>query len=172
MNAERLTFDCAFLNDTQMADLAREQSSFAMALSRPTSRSCPAWLPFRLMQPFCPILDAAGRIRVGTSVAIGGWIIRPASFDAAPGIYEPPILPGYPPLPPVPGFIMGYAGTDHARIQNAIAQLSVSQVSDTVGEISANAWYSARVTLDIVWEEGKSYCVTRETGSPCWKKKP
>ncbi|HNY21905.1 MAG TPA: hypothetical protein PKO22_07115 [Treponemataceae bacterium] len=176
MNAERLTFDCAFLNDTQMAELTQEQSALATALSRVNGQSranglsSTDWLPFRFMPPFCPIAGGSGRIRVGKPVAIDGWIARPVSFDIAEGRYDPPILPGYPPLPAIPCVILGYAGTDQARAESTLAGLTTT--GHNAEELTATAWYSARLTLDISWEEGRFYTVTREIGKPHWQQRP
>ncbi len=175
MNAERLTFDCAFLNDTQMAELTQEQSALATALARLNGKSRPSWRPFRLLPPFCPIAGAAGRIRVAKPIAIAGWIVRPVSFDVAGGRYEPPVLPGYPPLPAIPCVILGYAGTDQTLAESAVAESEAARNDSkepNTPEFSATAWYSARLTLNISWEEGKFYTVTREIGKPHWQQRP
>jgi hypothetical protein len=148
---ETSTFECLFLHDTQMAELEREQIALSGAFERlrKTARAERPDLPFSPLPPFCPATDAlpSGKIILGESESMNGWIIRRIQGADGGAIREDPnvkdrsFLPGYPPLPDARCFILGFAGN-----------LALAVLEERVGDspaISSKARYRATLTLEV-----------------------
>lgn len=186
-----IRFEALFLHDTQMADLALEQRTLRAAFHRIAFDSP---LPFSPLPPFCPIAcassvaDSAMRVstRVSTPVearvdtppsrlGIGalternGWIIRPliAPVSGMPtySAIAVPSLPGYPPFPAEPGFILGYAGEFSDRL---LAEASFP------GAFTVSARYRSTLIVTVETAEGSenpnTYCASYTISAACWEK--
>ena len=182
-----IRFEALFLHDTQMADLAFEQRTLRAAFHRIAFDSP---LPFSPLPPFCPIACAASaadspsrvstpvearvetppsRLGIGALTERNGWIIRPLiAPDSGTSAYSAvavPSLPGYPPFPSEPGFILGYAGDVSHRL---LAETSLP------GEFTVSARYRSTLTVTVETAEGSenpnAYCASYAIGAARWEK--
>lgn len=164
-----ISFDCLFLHDTQMADLEKEQAILRSLYMPPQNTA----RPFNVLPPFCPCpsIENTGRLHIGAPANHNGWIIRPLCDIRLPDSHPRKTqnseirteleFPLYPPIPAVPCFILGYAGTS---AENLIEKMGHP------AEFSVNVWNYAAMTVSVEYEEHSFYSVTYECGKPLWQK--
>jgi hypothetical protein len=182
-----IRFEALFLHDTQMADLALEQRTLRSVFHRIAFDSP---LPFSPLPPFCPIIcatsaaDSASRVStpvearvdtppprlgIGALTVRNGWIIRPliAPVSGMPtySAVAVPSLPGYPPFPAEPGFILGYAGDFSDRL---LAEASFPEA------FTVSARYRSTLTVTVETAEGSenpnTYCASYTISAVRWEK--
>ena len=180
-----IRLEALFLHDTQMANLASEQQTLRAAFHRISADSP---LPFSPLLPFCPIANTdsvvsavsaadsssrisaiPSRLTIGAPVGRDGWIIRPL-IDPVPSAQTGsasalPSLPGYPPFPAEPGFILGYAG-DHCD------RLLAESFLPEPFSVSARYRSTLTVTVEIAGNHGKpdAYSASYAIGAARWEK--
>jgi len=170
MQKRTITLNGLFTADTQMAELEREQRFLR---GRYESLNSGRSLPFAIVPPFgvSVPLGLAGKLRIEAPVNIDGWIVRPIAVSGETGAGHaasadtpnrsiPVCFPGFPPLPDVTAFILGYAGTDAAALVEALA----------AEEFTINARYYATLTVLIEFDEETFYGCTYSTGPALWQK--
>lgn len=172
---ETRIFECLFLHDTQMADLEREQTLLRKEFAKGAGEGMD--IPFNISTPFCPMSEGvsfSGKLAVGAPCVRSGWIIRPVreagkgdadSHDTRGSTEEAESLPGYPPLPVGPVFILGYAGN---RAQSLLEAVSGQAGCGKAFTVSAR--YRAKLTLEISREKGCFYGCERTVGPARWEK--
>lgn len=150
-----------------MADLGNEQRLIGKLAGRNLG------VPPVLLPPFCPdeaslpghaSSRAAIALLVKAPVASLGWIIRPV-----PALAEAPthtrtgdaLFPGYPPLPALPAFILGYAGD---RAEAVCAELRKAGS----GDFPVTVWYHATLSVSVEYDPPRSYRICHETGPAAW----
>jgi hypothetical protein len=163
-----ITFDCLFLPDTQMADLEKEQQLLRKACCARDSTHGSAsadTVPFNILPPFCrsPAFLFQGKLPVGSPINHNGWIVRPTADNGEKGTGGATVLPGYPPLPAIRGFILGYAGRDADRLLSEATGAGFSA-------FSVNVWYWATMKVSIEFERGRLYSAAYECGAAEWHK--
>jgi hypothetical protein len=188
MKAELVSLECIFLHDTQMADLEREQAALRAMADQGTKHDGSGWIPAAFAQAFCPLAPVrpgSGKMTVGAPEARDGWIIRPVSFErpaaaqadsgtasAASMAVRLPVVTPFPPLPAVPGFILGFADQEHPERAGELAERLAERLrtESPARAFTVNVWYEATLTLEIVLDDGRSYGVFSSIGKPSWKK--
>lgn len=168
-----ITFESLFLHDTQMALLAGIQRTLRGICG---SLAGKGQLPFSFMIPFCPVAraedsgrassaSAESRLEICSPRAADGWIVMPVSGERCPDLPEGlPSFPGYPPLPRVAGFILGYSGETAVRAVEAV----LGDQSLATG-FSVAARYRATVTASVDESDG-GYSVSWTIGPALWEK--
>ena len=107
---------------------------------------------------------------IGKPVKIDGWIVRPVTdaqnqFTAATAMHpEIPVLPGFPPLPRLSGFILGFAGDFAASILERYTK------SSHIADFQVNVWNYGVLTLEIEIDSEKAYSCSYTVGPVTWKK--
>ena len=213
LQKQDITFDCLFLHDTPGSVLEREQALFRRMLGSSGTDRTISSLPFNILPPFFPAvrepegkgldgasrLPDAGRLLVGKTVNIGGWLVRPvrtvarehqaevagnrtacgdsvAAGTGSPVLIPPPALPRFPLYPPLPdgpeetGFIIGWAGDRAEELLGARASLAPDPSDPPDSPFEVRVWYYASVTVRIECVEGGMYSCFRETGPACWRR--
>ena len=158
MHRDTQTIPCFFLHDSLMAALQEEQTFFRLNHPRPVNT-----LPFSIIPPLCPCPELTQPFipEVGPLVADSGWILHPCTcvqnrsdnasnrsdyasnrHALSPGGFT---LPGYPPLPHIPGFILGYAGNE----ANSLLKLPCPATKKLPhAPFPVKFWYRANVTIE------------------------
>jgi len=170
---EILKFDCLFLHDTQMADLQKEQTILRKLYAPLRIEKNEALsVPFNCAPPFCPApekKDFSGKLMIGKPINNDGWIIRPITDEqssTALAISECPLpaLPGFPPLPSVSGFVIGFAGA----VANDI--LERYEKAPHITDFRVNVWNYGLLTLEIEVDSINAYSCSYCVGPVTWKK--
>lgn len=168
---ETVSFECLFLHDTQMSELEREQMALSGCFERMRKNAMTgrADLPFCPLPPFCPATGAlpSGKITLGELESIDRWIIR--RIHGADGgathedsnVKDRSFLPGYPPLPGVCCFILGYAG----ELSGAVLS---GALAGEASSLSSKARYRATLTLEVSRADSFYSCV-RTIGAKRWE---
>ncbi len=173
-----------FLHDTQTADLCREQALLERARTGYASAggtTAPGGTPLRMAHPFCPDARAVdSRLFVQAPRAIGGWIVRPVlsegtKLDGNGDAPSPPaFFRGYPPLPAVSGFLLGYWGTEAptllARAVEAWGEANDPRDAGLFRDFSVRVWYHAEIRLTLSVAESGFRSLSWRIGKPTWIK--
>jgi hypothetical protein len=188
-----ISFTGLFLHDTQMALLFLAQRRLAAAFSCLAPEN---GIPFSCMLPFCPVganpaknekgirSPARTRITVGLAATDSGWIVAPVtgplgesdgangSETGGAGLF--PTIPGYPALPRLSAFILGYAGplADAVLAEAIAAERRAGEPRETTvltSALSVRARYRASVRLSVIWDE-RSYSATYAIGPASWER--
>jgi len=163
---EILNIECLFLHDTQMSDLQKEQTLMRKLCGAVS-------VPFNCAPPFCPApekKDISGKLLIGKPINIDGWIIRPVTdmqnMTATATAMRPEIhvFPGYPPLPLVYGFVIGFAGD----VANDI--LERYKEVPHIADFRVNVWNYGLLTLEIEVDSENAYSCSYTVGPVTWKK--
>lgn len=181
MLKQEITLNCLFLHDTPMAELEKEQKMFNQGYLRCIHEPARGTelpgisIPFSILPPFCTsgIGENQASLLIEAPQNHEGWLIRPirgteldnprTELDNS-GTELKKQFPGYPPLPPIAGFILGFAGI-HA---NALAL--VSEMKKCTPFV-VNVWYHAVMAVTIEYDEGQSYSVRFTIGKAVWHRK-
>ena len=169
-----VNIDCLFLHDTQMADLQKEQTLmrklFAQVCKEKKRASS---VPFNIAPPFCPAgekSDVKGKLLIEKPIALHGWIVRPAadaqnlSATESATCPEIPAFPGFPPLPSVSGFILGFAGDFADGI------LERYSAAPHIADFRVNVWNYGLLTLEIEVDSENAYACSYTVGPVTWRK--
>lgn len=175
---QTLTLNCLFLHDTQMSYMEQEQALFRAFY--PENNETTA-LPFNFLPAFCLAGDhsTSEKMIIQAPVVYDGWIIRPV-----PGIQPTASvldtagseIPGFPPLPTCPGFILGYAGiTAKSLLADFLKEKATGTVtappatSDTL-TFTVGVWYTAPLSIHVEYTKGAVFSISWKRGKQKWQK--
>ncbi len=192
---QELSLTGIFLHDTQTADLCREQALLERARTPCASDAgmiAPGGPPLRIAHPFWPVPEGSPgfakpdggasdrRLIVQAPRAIGGWIVRPvlSAETKSGGNGEAPSPPaffrGYPPLPAISGFLLGYWGAEAPSLLTRAAEAwgEANDPRDTglFRDFSVRVWYHAEIRLALSVAEGGFRSLSWRIGKPKWIK--
>lgn len=162
---------CFFLHDSLMAAMEEEQTVFRRHFLAANHKT-----PFNPLPPLCPYqkIHTTEAFEIATLTIDSGWIVRPVTplsplFEQSSLPLSPPLqLPGFPPFPKTPGFILGYAGNEAECL---LSKLHPSQGKLPEPPFHVRVWYWATVTIAYGFNEKNGTMDSRwEIGKKQWER--
>lgn len=141
---------CVLPHDSVLSALEGEQRALRSHIAERQRGDGSRDAPFSFLPPFCPYppQEISGSIEIGPLKAIDGWIVRPVSGCDAGNSIDPP--PGYPDLPRIAHFLIGYAG---ARAEDILDGFLATVPAERAGTIVLRVWRKATVNFDFEVED-------------------